>query len=311
MQSKTIASSACYISPKRQKNSIASTQRPRSQHGVSLIELMIGIIIGLLTVVVALGTLMVSRGVTGTVSDASQLQQQAAYVFRVMSLQLRQAGSLRLNPAPDKTAAGNVAVDIADPVAFETKVAGAGGFDPTVDTIGGLDTPGAGEFKLTTGYRNYKDALYASSTDESLQRNCLGETNSDNLIQSRFVLDTTKNSLSCAGSGDAQPFAEKIANFQVRYLLQDPTTPGDPKVSYANATTVGNDWRRVQGVEVCLVLYGNEAIDMPAGTSYIDCDGTTAVNITALPVDTATIKRRNRMHMVFRNVYQLRSQGLI
>jgi type IV pilus assembly protein PilW len=44
---------------------------------------------------------------------------------------------------------------------------------------------------------------------------------------------------------------------------------------------------------------------MPAGSSYLDCDGATSVNMTTL-----TGARANRMHMVFRNVFQLRSQGL-
>lgn len=257
---------------------------------------MVGISIGLLTVAVALGALMVSRGVSGTVSDASQLQQQSAYAFRVIGQQLRQAGSLRLNLAPQK-AAGE-AVDMADPVAFETKV---DGFNPAEDTLSAIDSP----IKLNVGYRNYKEPMYAFAAAESLQRNCLGETNSDTKIQSSFTLDTTQNILRCAGSGAPQPFAENVANFQVRYLLQDATS-GNPQIQYVNAATVGANWGRVQGVEVCLVLYGVEPIDMPAGSSYTDCDGTTSVNMTTL-----TGTRARRMHMVFRNVYQLRSQGLM
>lgn len=308
MKSKTIAASACCTSPKRQKHVKAPSRRQNrlhGQHGVGLIELMIGITIGLLTVAVALGALMVSRGVSGTVSDSSQLQQQAAYAFRVISQQLRQAGSLRLNMAPQLEPGSTVAIDIADPVAFETEV---DGFNPATDTLSGKDAPGTGEFKLTMGYRNYKEPLYAFAAEESLQRNCLGETNSDALIQSRFVLDTTLNRLRCAGSGAAEPFAENVANFQVRYLLQDASSAlalGNPQISYVNATAVGTNWNRVQGVEVCLVLYGVESIDMPAGSSYTDCDGSTAVDMTTL-----TGTRAKRMHIVFRNVYQLRSQGL-
>ena len=74
---------------------------------------------------------------------------------------------------------------------------------------------------------------------------------------------------------------------------------------YTNSAGVA-DWNRVQGVEVCLVLFGTERIDVPAGgVSYTGCDGN-AVDITAL-----TGNRTNRMHYVFRNVFQLRSQGLI
>ncbi|MFO1265272.1 MAG: prepilin-type N-terminal cleavage/methylation domain-containing protein, partial [Rhodoferax sp.] len=38
---------------------------PTSQRGVTLIELMVGIAIGLLVIAVAMGALMVSRGVSG------------------------------------------------------------------------------------------------------------------------------------------------------------------------------------------------------------------------------------------------------
>ena len=86
---------------------ISQTQYARAhnklQHGVTLIELLVGIVIGLLTVAVAMGALMVSRGVTGSVSDSSMLQQQASYAFRVIGQQLRQAGSLRLNLASQKS----------------------------------------------------------------------------------------------------------------------------------------------------------------------------------------------------------------
>ena len=282
------------------------THRPRAQHGATLIELMVGITIGLLTVTVAMASLMVSRGVSGTVSDSSQLQQQSAYVFRVIGLQLRQAGSMYLNLAPQK-AAGAIS-DIAEPVAFEVKT---DGFNPTQDILSGIDAPSASEFKLTVGYRNYAEPVFSTTATQSLQRNCLGEQNSGALIQSQFRLDTTENMLRCKGKDKAQPFAENVANFQVRYLLQDTTsTPGSPQIQYVNASSIGPvgspNWSRVQGVEVCLVLYGTEPIDMPSGTSYTDCDGTTKVNMTTL-----TGARAKRMHMTFRNLYQLRSQGLM
>ena len=101
-----------------------------------------------------------------------------------------------------------------------------------------------------------------------------------------------------------QPIAQNVAAFQVRYLLQG-TDQDDPTMLYTNSAGVA-DWNRVQGVEVCLVLFGTERIDLPEGASYTGCDGSTAVNITTLAAP-----RTNRMHYVFRNVFQLRSQGLI
>lgn len=274
---------------------------PFSQGGATLIELMVGITIGLLTITVALGALMVSRGVSGTVSDASQLQQQAAYAFRVFGQQLRQAGSLRLNLAAQKQA--TVPIDAADPVAFETR---ATDFDPTVNTLSGKDSPTASEFKLTTGYRNYTESL-TSATDASQFRNCLGllDAAKPTLVQSQFALNTTTNELVCAGSdGTRQPIIQNVADFQVRYLVQTGGVSGDPKIQYVDAAAVGTDWTRVFGIEVCLSLYGTEAIDLPAGSSYKNCNGTD-VDMTTL-----TGTRKKRMHMTFRSVYQLRSQGL-
>lgn len=279
----------------------SSIARSQPQRGVTLIELLVGIVIGLLTVAVAMGALMVSRGVTGTVSDSSMLQQQAAYAFRVIGQQIRQAGSLRLNLASQKSEGADI--DMSDPVAFETK---ATDFDPAVNTISGMDSPDTNEYKLTLGYRNYKEPVYTSTNAASMLRDCLGQSPNDNLIQSRFSLNSTNNELRCVGaSGNPQPIIQNVANFQVRYLLQTSASSGSPQISYVDAATVASAWPQVVGVEICLVLYGNEAIDMPDNTTYLDCDNTTSVTMNTL-----TAPRTRRAHMVFRNIYQLRSQGL-
>lgn len=288
-------------------NSIpASRRRLLGQYGVSLIELMIGIAVGLLVVAVAMGALMVSRGVTGTVGDASGIQQQAAYVLRVMGLQLRQAGSMRLNLDPGTTAAAETYLI---PVAFETAITGAEpmeSFNPVTDTLGGTDSP----VSLTAGSRRDRERVFGSSTEQALVRNCVGgpaDSNIDHVqLQSIFSFNSDKAELHCAGNGAAaQPIADNVANFQVRYIVQDnTTTPGIPTLKTVNASGV-TSWGQVQAVEVCLVFYGTEAMDLPSGSNYIDCDGST------VDMSTLTGKRTRRMHIAFHNVFQLRSQGLI
>lgn len=278
----------------------------RAQGGVTLIELMVGIVIGLLTIAVAMGALMVSRGVSGTVSDASVIQQQAAYAMRVIGMQLRQAGSLRLNLNPGNSTAAEPYLAA---VAFETIIPPASGplesFDPAQNTINGTASP----VSLTVGFRRYTEAVFTSSTEQSLSRNCLGgpedaPTTTDQRLESVFTLSGSE--LRCNGNGvGAQPIAQNVANFQVRYLLQDNTTsPGISTIKSVDASGVTN-WAQVQAVEVCLVLHGSESIDMPAGSNYTDCDGTT-VDMSAL-----TGARARRMHVPFRNTFQLRSQGLV
>ncbi len=287
---------------------------PHAQRGVTLIELMVGIAIGMLVVAVAMGALMVSRGVTGTVSDASGIQQQGAYAMRLFGQQLRQAGSLRLNRNPGTVVAAELYLA---PVAFETKATSATplySFDATKSEqiISGTAAP----VTLVVGYRRYTEPTFISATDVSPSRNCLGgpaDSSNHERLESTFWV-SSKNELRCAGNPnpalaspptdtDGQPVLQNVANFQVRYLVQN-NTAGNPTLSQVDASGVTN-WAQVQAVEVCLVLYGAEAMDLPAGSNYTDCDG------TAVDMSTLTGVRARRMHVPFRNVFQLRSQGLI
>ena len=254
------------------------------QAGLTLIELMIGLAVGLLVVAVATVSLLGSRSVTGAVSDISGIQQQAAYVMRTFGTQLRQAGSLYLDLGLDADGEG----EITSATAFQLR----GSTDTAIAENNG---------SVTIRFTGYEEPTFANAGP--ISRNCLGAPGSipagtTASIESIFTLNGTD--LRC----NDQPIAQNVAAFQVRYLLQG-TDQDDPTMLYTNRDGVA-DWNRVQGVEVCLVLFGTERIDLPEGASYTGCDGSTAVNITTLAAP-----RTNRMHYVFRNVFQLRSQGLI
>lgn len=276
-QIKKIALSAYPARDKEQKHL-------KFQAGLTLIELMIGLAVGLLVVAVATVSLLGSRSVTGAVSDISGIQQQAAYVMRTFGTQLRQAGSLYLDLGLDADGEG----EITSATAFQLR----GSTDTAIAENNG---------SVTIRFTGYEEPTFANAGP--ISRNCLGAPGSipagtTASIESIFTLNGTD--LRC----NDQPIAQNVAAFQVRYLLQG-TDQDDPTMLYTNRDGVA-DWNRVQGVEVCLVLFGTERIDLPEGASYTGCDGSTAVNITTLAAP-----RTNRMHYVFRNVFQLRSQGLI
>lgn len=258
------------------------------QAGLTLIELMIGLAVGLLVVAVATVSLLGSRSVTGAVSDISGIQQQAAYVMRTFGTQLRQAGSLYLDLGLDADGEG----EITSATAFQLR----GNSEQAI-------TEAEGTGAITIQYTGYEEPTFANAGP--ISRNCLGAPGSipagtTASIESIFTLNGTD--LRC----NDQPIAQNVAAFQVRYLLQG-TDQDDPTMLYtAVSELVKENWNQVQGVEVCLVLFGTERIDLPEGASYTGCDGSTAVNITTLAAP-----RTNRMHYVFRNVFQLRSQGLI
>jgi type IV pilus assembly protein PilW len=291
-----------------------SLQTPRRQRGVTLIELMVGLSIGLLVVAVAMGALMVSRGISSTVSDASGIQQQGAHILRVIGQQLRQAGSLYLNPNPTNPP-GVTSTDVLSPVVFEIKADANGGgnsFSLQDTLVGGVNT-------VTTGFRRYQDNVFFADNatnavigTDFLARNCVGAPGNDKTDERvESIFSFADGNIRCGGNGaTAQPVAQNVAEFLVTYLVQTTDATG-LKVQYIKGSDMPTSnaadpvWRRVQGVQVCLVLYGSEPVSLPAGSSYTDCQGN-SVDITTL-----TSPRNNRMHLLFRNTFQLRSQGLL
>lgn len=273
------------------------------QKGVTLIELMVGIAIGLLVVAVALGALMVSRGITGTVSEATLLQQQAAYAFRVIGQQIRQAGSMELNLNPSIVLAPASGANPAmSPVAFDAPDP-TGARPPFVrasSTLTGTTTP----LSFTVGYQNYTEATVAAS-DTSLLRDCLGQNpalaasgslGTTPVLLSQFERDTTKNELVCTGSGSGgkQAIIGNLTDMQVRYVEQ---APGTTTLKYLPSNPLPSNWNNIYAIEVCLELTGTEPVSTPSAT-YKNCSG-------------ADTSYGDRIKMVFRNVYQIRSQGQI
>ncbi|QXL85709.1 PilW family protein [Comamonas sp. NLF-1-9] len=290
------------IAPVDRLASARALKRPKMawQRGVTLVELMVGIAIGLLVVAVAMVALMASRGISGTVSDASQLQQQGAYAMRVIGNQLRQAGSLYLNPDPASAGTG---ADPMSPVAFETNTTGTEGNNfNQEDTLGKVST----DSSLATAFRRYKDRVFINTDEVALSRNCIGlpkDASEDRKTESNFTL--ADDQLKCSGNGStAQPVIGNIAELQFVYIEQSLGANGS-EIQYKKAADVKN-WRQVQGVQVCLVVYGTEPVDMPGGSKYVGCDGETEVDMTTLEGP-----RKNRLHLLLRNTFQLRSQALL
>ncbi len=274
----------------------------RQQAGITLIELMVGVALGLLVAAVGVGALVVSRGSSGSVADAAQLQQQAAYAFRVIGQQIRQAGSIELNLATNQVPGSTTATDPADPVGFVVTYANFG------QILSGNDAPGANEFSLTVGQQNYFEKQVGTASTNTMFRDCLGQggkrasDGSYRPIISRFVV--RNNNLMCAGvldatgaAGTPQALIQNVSDFQVRYHIQENTVGGNPTIKKALAAEVTN-WAQVFAVEVCLDLVGDQVIDLPSTSTYKDCSGNDA-------------SYGKRVHQLFRNVFQIRSQGVL
>lgn len=279
----------------------------RLQRGISLIEVMVGLTIGLAIVGIALAGVHISRQLAGTTSSVTHLQQQAAYALRVIAGQVRQAGSLPLNLAfnqdPEGEKAGTLSIDPADPVAFDTR------FDRKALTLASSTAR-----PLQVGFSQHLEALHNPAARgpnpapriDFQQRDCLGNTPDSTTVGSQFYLTRSSSrdptgQLLCAGSAhpsSPQGLIADVADFRVRWLRQQ-LVGGEPLVSVVDSAEAAQNWGEIYAAEVCLEMAGSEPIST-LGQTYQPC--------AWKPGDRET-DRGNRLRLVYRSTFQLRSQG--
>jgi len=278
------------------------------QRGISLMELMVGIVLGLLVVAVAMGALMVSRQVGGTVSDASDIQQQAAYAMRVIGQQVRQAGVMRLALYRDALGMEEECDnDIVCPVSLvDENIRRDNEQWSLAPVLSDVNDEGP-----RMVFINVKDIDGSELEKNMWSANCLGDI-ANGAVYSHFKFENS--TLACASSSsgsaesnDYQPVLRNVADFQTRYIAYDSAIgQGQQKIKYMEADDVrnmDNGWDKIQGMEICLTLFGKERISMPADATYQGCAG--PEQYSAITDD----KRRDRLHLTFRSVFQLRGQG--
>lgn len=257
-------------------------RQAQQQHGLSLIEVLVGIAIDLLTAATAMTTVLLVRSLSTTVAELAHMQQQAAYVFRVMGQQIRQAGGYALQPASSalEIAAWHDRPDLL-----------------SEQPVYGVEHPAASDYTLTVRLANSIESLYTNKAGvfeaKAMVRNCLNENPG---IDKSVVLSSSfkqaNKELVCAGSAKPQAMISDVADFQVRYLLAL-ANGASPMFQYVAANAIqAHQWLEVVAVEICLELEGQVHVDT-AGTTYIKCDGSTA-------------DRANRQRMVLRNHYAVR-----
>lgn len=256
--------------PQLSRFQAASPPPTRRQRGVSLIELLIGLTIGLLVAVAAVGSLVYTKVSSTSVGDSSRLQQDASTAFRIMGHQLRQTGARRLqNSTGDKVQ-----------------------FDPTYQ---GLSTATFVILSGTEGATNGTDTLVVSyDVDPSIDaRDCLGQTPAGSMVRSTFRV--VGRELQCLGSATAatsQALISGVEDMQVWYGVRT----GDD-LRYRVASDVA-DWGMVEAVQVCLRLVGDVAGNPTVAANTPGC------------IAGQTVNSDGRIRRVFTQVFNLRNVGL-
>lgn len=231
------------------------------QRGSSLVELLVGVAIGLMVISAAIGTLVLSRTTSLAVNDQLDLQQQGNMAMRIISMTLRQANTREATTE----GSGNALLS-----------------PPPVYTGGTLyvqafarDAQGNDDFGVA-----YTDSGGAAGTST---QDCLGDRNQPvagvvpqgGIVNNRFFLNTSR--LMCLGTNAgtaAQPLISDVQRLRVLYGVQTGTGAAASTRYYTQAGLAGlGPTPNIVALEICLELASAPRGTVTVAGNYTDCDG--------------------------------------
>lgn len=232
--------------PLSTRSAITHRLPPKRQAGLTLVEIMIALTLGLI-VLLAIGSIYLgSRQTYRVQEDNARLQEAGRYALEVVGRSIRQAGSdteMTFNPVA-------VTLECAPPAC--TAISGTNSATPATDTL--VVQFYAGREELNGG--------------AWIARNCTGGLIAANaLVTNSFSV--VGSDFSCAGNaGGAQPLISDVEDFQVVYGID---TTGDQSADRYVAAP-GN-WAQVVTARVCvLVRSANNGLTV-APQRFLNCAG--------------------------------------
>lgn len=257
------------------------------QTGVTLLELLVGLTIGLLVVLAAIASIVFTRASARAVSDAAALEQRGSLLVMQIGQQLKQAGAINAVTSDPGSAK----------VVFDTSYKGVIEGSTSSVQISGADGASGGPDTFTISY--------AAPTDGSIAKNCRYQDPityplppAVGSLQIVNVFDISGEQLRCGtGGAQQQPIAEGVRDLQVFYLTR---TGADADIVRRTATELGGaaaDWASVDAVEICLHMVGD-----PVGAPDV-----TLTNCS----DTSQNFSDGRVHRFIRQVFYLRNKTRI
>lgn len=257
-----------HVSPSRCSTPCAKSLGHQS--GLSLIELMVGLIIGLMVVMAGMGTMVLSKSVGTTIASTSALTAQANNILRQLTFFTRQAGAVEARPTVPGNPDSEQVFQIGDLTDSSTPVIVTG------QNAAGTGTPATDTITVWTEHRT-----------NSVTRDCLGEAPSSEpalgtwngntfsvasgklQCQTRWAAPTDQTTVAATNT---QPIADNVEDFQIRYLRQDPATLLTRWVDASSLTTTAQ-WNEVIAVEFCLQIRGETDYGALMTGTYTDCAG--------------------------------------
>lgn len=239
-----------------------------AQCGVSLLELMVGLTIGLLVSVAAAGSLAYLQATGRTLTEATRMQQEASLAFDTVGRFVRPAGSVGLQAASGDTVtyasssvSDSVYVRSSDTQSFEVVLPGG------------------------------PDGVSSDCSGQSLPSN--------NTLLSRFEWREKQQQLLCLSNGAEQVLTDGVAQWVVHYGVRD----SDGRTQY-RPYNKDLPWSKVFGLRLCMVLVSRvpvpefaEVFRSTPGLTLPDCLGANMAN---------AVQSDQRMRRVYAHVFALR-----
>lgn len=284
--------------------------RSRSQRGVSLVELMVAMTIGLF-LMGAVGIIYVNTSTTSRSSTAeSQMNEDATLALELLQQQIRLAGFSNVVPAGTRKFTGRAVfgcdggfTDNAAGTAFEALACKADTAGPDAIAVryeaSVLNSQSVSTTGLPGNCAHESIADWDASTEGAASADLMA------LADNRYYIANDADgtpSLFCqgrtgAGFGAATALIPNIEDLQVQYAVTPLPKAGDPiphqVAGYVDASTevggaevlggTADNWSKVAALRICLLA--RTARSAPTGDnstsdlgSYVDCNGNPQTN---------------------------------
>ena len=268
-------------------------------------ELMVGLTIGLLVVIGAIGSLVFSQTTTTVLADTSRLQQNADAIFSNIGHHLMQAGAVNIEWNEETNAGVRFSESYTGLSTATTGLAGQ------MLSIHGIDGTSNSPDTLRVSYQD--NMLGPSSTTINTTadtqrfgiRDCLGNRPAVPFFNIDNEFSITGTNLMCRGSSaapnNALAIADGIEDFQVWYGIQTRDVADTLQYLFYTANSVPS-WTNIHAVRVCLVLRGDSQGNPTTGTAFKNCNGQDMKDSNG-----KSITEDGRLRRVYQRTFALRN----
>lgn len=260
--------------------------RARGQRGLSLVELLVGLTLGLTVIAAALALYLSSGHALRSTQATTQMTEDASVALAILRAQIALAGYS--NPS-GLDSQGQMTRAFTGQGLFGC----TGGITPTsighpqLHDIVCQDDPDQADAIVV---RYEADTRNTLATAAGTPTDCLGNSTplvdgTHHLADNRYFVHN--HTLSCRGNGHSvsQPLVDHIVDLDLRYGIATPaaSAPDDVTLRYLTAQEVSGSaappstsplWRQVKAVRLCLVLRSELEVQDSAMT-YTNCQGLT------------------------------------